>query len=112
MPEFDTYHAIERYARNTDDPAAILSYRMLKRRTEIAVMWRAVCNFGAHNLLNTASIQMGAFAADKKQPKPMDMGSMTEKERKDMFMKAVEEVGIQLDPETLAAINKGNEQSS
>ena len=110
MPEFDTYHAIERYARNTNDLEAALAYKFLKRRTKLAIMWRAVCNFGSSKLDAASILQTGAFASSVKPvTKAMDLGSMTEDERKAMFMDAIEEVGIQLDPETLAAINnQGN----
>ena len=110
MPEFDTYHAIERYARNPNDLEAALAYKFLKRRTRLAIMWRAVCNFGASNMETASVLQTGAFAsANKHAAKAMDLGSMTEEERKAMFMDAIEETGIQLDPETLAAINnQGN----
>ena len=107
MPEFDTYNTLARYARDNNDPEAILAYRILKRRTQNAVMWRSACNFGVNNLQTASQVQMGAFTEPKDQKrKALDLPNMSEKERRDVFMQAMEETGIQLDPETLAEINK------
>lgn len=106
MPEFDTYRAIERYAKHNNDRAAIQSYLMLKRRTRLSVFWRSICAFGIDKEQPASTVQMGAFTEEKKVEKTTDLGAMTEEERRAMFMKAVDEAGIQLDPETLAEINK------
>ena len=106
MPEFDTYRAIERYAKHNNDRAAVQSYLMLKRRTRLSVFWRSICAFGVDKEQPASTVQMGAFSEEKKVEKATDLASMTEKERLDMFMNAMDEVGMQLDPETLAEINK------
>ena len=106
MPEFDTYKAIERYAKHNNDRAAVQSYLMLKRRTRLSVFWRSICAFGVDKEQPASTVQMGAFAEEKKVEKATDMASMTEKERLAVFMDAMDEVGMQLDPETLAEINK------
>lgn len=106
MPEFDTYKAIERYAKHNNDRAAVQSYLMLKRRTRLSVFWRSICAFGVDKEQSATTVQMGAFSEEKKVEKQTDLASMTEKERLAMFMNAMDEVGMQLDPETLAEINK------
>lgn len=106
MPEFDTYKAIERYAKHNNDRAAVQSYLMLKRRTRLSVFWRSICAFGVDKEQPASTVQMGAFTEDKKVEKTTDLAAMTEEERRNMFMQVMDQVGIQLDPKTLAEINK------
>jgi len=106
MPEFDTYHILERYAKANNDKAAFQAYIMLKRRTQLSVMWRSLCAFGAEHLDEVSRAQLGAFAEESKRKTATDLGSMKEEERRDFFMKAMEMTGVQLDPAVLAEINK------
>jgi len=106
MPEFDTYHIIERYAKANNDKAAFQAYLMLKRRTQMSVLWRSLCAFGTEGLHEATIAQLGAFSEESKHKDTTNLADMTEDERLAMFMEAMEATGEQLDPEVLAEINK------
>lgn len=106
MPEFDTYKALERYAKHNDERAAVQSYLFLKRRTRLSVLWRSICAFGLEKEQLASALQMGAFAEEKKVQHATNLADMTEEERRQLYMNALNEIGYELDPETLAEINK------
>ena len=95
MPEFDTYHALERFARNNSDQAAIQAYRFLKKRTELAIRWQALRELDHMDLQKAVEIYTGVNTASANIDKLEDM---TEEQRMSLFEHACKETGIQIDP--------------
>ena len=91
MPEHDTYKAIERFAKNNSDPAAVLGYVFLKRRTELSVQAAA----------DSAGMTLYEYLGCK-QRRPRSLGDMTEDQRRDMYQEMCRSVGVQLDPDTFS----------
>lgn len=95
MPEFDTYKAIERYAKNNDNPEAFLGYQFLKRRTQATIMWRTLMT----GIDSSAAIKL-YLGIKESVGASRDLADMSEEERKAMYDAACREAGIQLDPST------------
>lgn len=95
MPEHDTYKAIERYARDNSNPAAVLGYLMLKRRTELSLLWKA-----KNSDYETSTALRMYLGMPEVKSVVKDMRDMPEQDRLDMFMAACSSVGIELDPST------------
>ena len=95
MPEFDTYHVIERFAKDHNDPGALQAYIFLKRRTELAIRWRAV-NLDIEAPLNKlVELYTGT---KEKAPKPTKLEDMSEQDRLAAYEQACKAAGIELDP--------------
>jgi hypothetical protein len=95
MPEFDTYKAIERYAKDNSSPEAILGFQMLRKRTETTIMWRTVLT----GLDISAALKMYLGISDRAAGSKK-LEDMTEEERRKAYAAACMSTGIQLDPET------------
>lgn len=98
MPALDTYHTIERFAKNNSDAEALLAYRFLKHRTSLAVKWQAlqyvpVIEHGKAVDLYTGTVE--------REPVAKSLENMSEKERLNMFQQACMATGMQLDPSLL-----------
>lgn len=94
MPEFDTYHALERFAKNPSDAAAIQAYLFLRKRTEHMIRWRALQEldrFGIHKAIEL-------YTGTKEHKAPKTLADMTEEQRQDLFTKACAAAGVQIDP--------------
>lgn len=98
MPALDTYHTIERFARNNSDLEALLAYRCLKHRTELAVKWQAFQYVPAIDLMKAINLYTGVV---ERTETPKSMGDMTEQERIELYAQACKAKGIQLDPSLL-----------
>ena len=96
MPEFDTYHAIERYARNNSDSAAIQAYLFLRKRTERAIRWRAMQEYDRMGLQK--AIQFYTGIQDRAKPEVQKLDEMTEEQRQELFKQACAQTGVQIDP--------------
>lgn len=94
MPALDTYNAIQRYAEDNSDPAAVQAYYFLMRRTERAALWYA--NTQGVGDLGTA---MRQYLGMHLNAKPVTMAGMSENDRRKMYEEACKAKGIQLDPE-------------
>ena len=99
MPEFDTYNAIQRYAKRNNDPAAVLAYVFLKTRTERQLMWRAV-SLGLPDLKAALDLTMG-ITNKPSSNNPASMADMSEEQRRKLYDAACKQAGIQLDPSAL-----------
>lgn len=95
MPEFDTYHAIERFAKNNSDSEAIQAYLFLRKRTELAIRWRALQEADHLGLQKAMDLYMGSKSQTTHAAKLEDM---SEKQRQAMFAQACAATGVQLDP--------------
>lgn len=107
LPEFDTYHTLEQYARDPDSVRTNLALRVLKRRTTLQLQWRIVCCRLAspRNIDKLEEIQYGRSdqtTEAKAVPKQFDPNKMTNEQIIDVYKQAVASVGWTIDPETLA----------
>jgi len=108
LPEFDTYHTLEQYARDPENSRTNLALRVLKRRATLQLQWRIVCCRLAspRNIDKLEDIQYGRSEAqteDKKPaPKLFDPNNMTNEQIMDVYQQAVASVGWTIDPEALA----------
>ena len=94
MPEFDTYHALERFARDNSDSEAIQAYLFLRKRTERAIRWRAMQEVDRMGLQKAVEFCTGI----RFNKAPEKLEEMTEEQRRAMFEKACADTGVQLDP--------------
>ena len=107
LPEFDTYHILEQYARDPDNPRNIVALSVLKHRANTQISWRAFISRMARpdNLDKLIDLERGHILKEAKQgiiEKQADFSTMTEKEMMDVYFKALDKVGMTIDPETLA----------
>jgi hypothetical protein len=102
MPEFDTYNAIERFARDNTDSAAYQAYRFLKHKASLMVQWRALQYAGYLEYQQAKELYTGTH---ERVEIPKTLEDMTEEQRKEMFMQACEATGTKLDPSLLATMN-------
>ena len=94
MPEFDTYHALERFARNPSDGAAIQAYLFLRKRTERMIRWRALQELDRFGIQKAIDIYTGT----RSHKAPKTLADMTEEQRQELFTKACAAAGVQIDP--------------
>lgn len=99
MPEFDTYNAIQRYAKSNNDPAAALAYVLLRTRTERQLLWRAV-SLGLPDLNAALELVMG-ITSKEGTANPTSMADMTEEQRRKLYDAACKQAGIKIDPSAL-----------
>ena len=106
LPEFDTYHTLEQYARDPESNRANLALHVLKRRATLQLQWRIVCCRLASpkNYDTLEDIQYGRLGQteEKKAPKQFDPNTMTNEQIMDVYKQAVASVGWTIDPEALA----------
>ena len=95
MPEFDTYHAIERFAQDNTSVEALQAYLFLRKRTERAIRWRALREADSFGLKKAIEIYTGT---KEHNVTPTKLEDMTEKQRQDLFVQACAETGVQIDP--------------
>ena len=94
MPEFDTYKAIERFAKDNNDASALLAYKCLKHRTEAMIRWRVASAMpldGAAALNSYMGITNQATA-------PKDLSGMSEEARRALYVNACAQLGVKIDP--------------
>ena len=103
LPEFDTYHILEKYAKDPDHPSNILALRMLKRRARLQIQWR-VLNSALASESNIETLWNVLIGCGESHTiaKKTDMSQMNEAELMDMYNKALAQVGMSIDPEALA----------
>ena len=99
MPEFDTYNAIQRYAKDNDSAEAALAYVFLKKRTERQLLWRAA-SLGFADLNAALDLVMGITSNDS-SGSPTSLADMTEDQRRKLYDAACKQAGIKLDPSAL-----------
>lgn len=104
LPEFDTYHILDKYARDPDDKRNRLALRVLKHRATLQLHWRSMnSRIGMPENLDTLfDLQVGREIKLPNTPKPVDFNNMSEDQMMDVYWKALHKVGLELDPETLA----------
>lgn len=103
LPEFDTYHILPEYAREPDKVRNQLALRVLKHRTMTQLKWRVFNNqFASKDTAGSLlDIQMGCSDTGHVVVHK-DMNEMNEAELMNMYNKALDEVGLVIDPEALA----------
>lgn len=105
LPEFDTYHILEQYARAPSSARNILALKFLKKRAALTLQWRALCcRLSSADLLeDLIDLQSGHISEKaKSRPKPVNFNEMTEAEMMDYYNKALAAAGMSIDPEALA----------
>ena len=105
LPEFDTYHILEQYAREPESAQNRSALNILKRRARIQMHWRAANSRYANenNVDGLLKLLMGQEGMSSKQ-KPVQkktLGEMSEQELMTFYNSALEQVGMALDPEAL-----------
>lgn len=95
MPEFDTYHILERYARDNSSIENRQAFLFLRRRTELSICWRALVAVDRAPISKLVELYLGVKGDKVKAKKLADM---TEAERLDLFKSACTKTGIKLDP--------------
>lgn len=108
MPELDTYHTIERYARNPDDLDSVQAFRFLQRRTLNKIVWEAMNNMRISDLDASSDLYMGALHHHKKVGgiTATDLAKMSKVERDAMYIQMCESAGVHIDPQALMNPNK------
>lgn len=117
-PEFDTYGSIRRLAEHPDDDLAYASFRLLLRRTESHVLWRA--GDRSHNLddlkqrmkLLTGITELPDIDSDKKEDNvmtPEKLASMSHDDRMAFMDAQLKAAG--LDPSAFIAENRQGQAS-
>ena len=94
MPEFDTYKAIERFAKDNNDASALLAYKCLKHRTEAIVRWR----IASASPLDIASALNSYLGITHKTAAPKSLTDMSEADRQELYMAACQQLGVKIDP--------------
>jgi len=102
MPEFDTYHALERFARDNSNNETRQAYLFLRRRTELSIQWRALGMAEYAPIKELAELYMGFKDKVKKIDKLEDM---EEEDRQKLFAEACAQTGVQIDPELFTKKN-------
>jgi hypothetical protein len=101
MPEFDTYHILERFAKDNASTETRQAYLFLKRRTELSIQWKAISRAELAPIDKLADIYMGT----KANKQSTNLGAMSEEERQDLFKKACAQVGVKIDPKIFTKTN-------
>jgi hypothetical protein len=102
MPEFDTYHVLERFARDNANSEARQAYLFLRRRTELSIQWRALGMAEYAPMKKLTDLYMGVKDTMEKVEKLEDM---TEEARQKLFAQACAQTGVQIDPELFTKNN-------
>lgn len=103
MPDFDTYHIVEKFARDSEDVANVLAFYSLFRHTKARIQGAIVAATinpeepdyeRAMHLLVT-----GSLPKDKAQVKGKLAKDMTPEELKAYFIGGLKANGIEVDPQ-------------
>jgi hypothetical protein len=110
LPEFDTYNTLRRYAENPDGIRNIVALKLLKRVTLRRLQWRVLnCRLANENTAGQLyDMVLGRNGTPRNAPKT-NMLEMNEKELMDMYNKALDAVGLTVDPEALAKAQQQQE---
>ena len=95
MPELDTYHALERFAKDNANYEARQAYLFLKRRTELSIQWRAFSMVDYAPLQKLAELYLGV---KDRSAELTDMADMSEPDRQQLFEWACSQTGVEIDP--------------
>ena len=106
LPEFDTYHVLEQYAREPESAQNLSALNILKRRARIQLHWRALNSRYANedNVDKVMRVLLGqeGMASKPKKPAEKTLPEMSEQELMAFYNSALAKVGMPpLDPETL-----------
>lgn len=103
ITEFDTYGVLRQYAKDPDNPKNILALKSLKHRAISQMRWRVFCCYRStiDNADNLMQFQLG-MSTEKAVVHTKTMANMNAEELMDVWKRAVEQVGLTVDPEALA----------
>lgn len=103
--EFDTYKAIEKYAKHPRSADAVIGFEYLLRCTRRRVLWEALKAGGPDALDTMQHIYLGTSpTSGEHSGKQLTMdafASMSNEQRDTLFSAMCKSVGLDIDPETL-----------
>lgn len=105
LPEFDTYHILEKYARDPDSSQNICALNALKKQARSRIHWRVLHSkfLSEDSLEGLLQLAMGRTPNKAKtSTQKKDLSQMSEEELMSFYNKAVSSVGLVVDPEALA----------
>lgn len=106
MPELDTHNTLERYAKNSEDPAAWAGFALLRRRTKLRADWDGLLQGGTKAGQQFTDFKLGVARKPSSDEAfanvtPASLLAMPTDERDQLYAQMCAVAGIKIDIEAL-----------